>query len=163
MEVVVTVTTTDLGHVVPAHHTRRIAFQSADVGNVQLPGEVGHDACRNLRGVGEESAQEPHRAQLHGEPEAVVIATASGDEAAIGVVEVEVAIEQSGRRLARVAAVAPLLILSQEVDRHPGAFLKQSVRLDSACQIGSSAFGAYGHCEFIGFPEPILCDKMGIR
>lgn len=28
---------------------------------------VGHDACRDLGGVGEESTQEPHRAELHGE------------------------------------------------------------------------------------------------
>jgi hypothetical protein len=91
-----------------------------------MPGEVDHDARRDLGGVGEESAQEPRRAELHGEPEAGVIAPAPGDEAAIGVVEVEVAFEQGTRRLARVAAIASLLILGQEVDGHPRSFLEIS-------------------------------------
>jgi hypothetical protein len=118
VEVAVAVATTDLGDMVPAHHTGRIAFQAVGIGDAQLPGEVGHDARGDLGGVGEESTQEPHRTELHGESEAGVIAPASGDQGAIRVVEVEVAFEQGARRLARVAAVAPLLILGQEVDGH---------------------------------------------
>jgi hypothetical protein len=71
VEVAVAVAVTNLGNVVPAHHTRRIALQPAGVGDAQLPGEVGHDAPRDLGGVSEERAQESHRAELHGDPEAV--------------------------------------------------------------------------------------------
>ena len=55
-----------------------------------------------------------------------MIAPAPGDETAIRVVEMEVAFELGGRRLARVAAVAALLLLGQEVDGHPRPFLKSS-------------------------------------
>jgi hypothetical protein len=136
VEIAVAVAATDLGDVVPTHHAGRIAFQPAGIGDAQLPGEVSHHACRDLGGVGEESAQEPHRAELDGEPEASVIAPAPGDEAAIGVVEVEVAFEQGTRRLARVTAIASLLLFGQEVDRHPGPFLRSSPRLVAGCQIG---------------------------
>jgi hypothetical protein len=89
---------------------------------VLLPGEVGHDALRDIGGVGQEGAQEPHRAELHGEAEAGVIVPAPGDEAAVGVVEVEVAPELRGRRLARVAAVAQVLarLLRKYTLRRPG-------------------------------------------
>ena len=137
VEVAVAVAAADLGGVIPALLARRVALQAAGVGDAQLPGEVGHDARRDLGRVGQESAQEPHRPELHGEPEAVVIAPAPGDEATILVVEVEVAFELGGRRLARVAAVAPLLILGQEVDGHPRPFLKSPLRLVAGCQIGS--------------------------
>ena len=63
---------------VPTHHARRIALQLAGLGDAQLPGEVGHDAPRDLEGVGKESAQEPHCAELHGETEAGVIAPVPG-------------------------------------------------------------------------------------
>ena len=78
VEVAVAVVATDLGDVVPAHLARRIALQPAGVGDAQLPGEVGHDAPRDLGGVGQEGAQEPHRAELHGEAEAGVIAAGTG-------------------------------------------------------------------------------------
>lgn len=51
-------------------------------------------------------------------PDAVVIAPASGDETTVLVSEVELAFALGVRRLARVAAVAPLLLLDQEVDGH---------------------------------------------
>ncbi len=119
VEVAVAVAATNLGNVVPAHHTRRIALQPAGVGDAQLPGEVGHDAPRDLGGVSEESAQESHRAELHSEPEAGVIIPAPGDEAAVLVVEMEVAFKLGGRRLAGVATIASLLLPGQEIDGHP--------------------------------------------
>src|SRR5262249_13230396 len=109
----------DLGGVVQAHFTRSVALQSAGVGDVQLPGEVGHDARRDVSRIGQEGAQESHRAELHGEPEARVIAPAAGDEATILVVEVKVSLQLGWCGLARVAAVAALLLHGQEVDWHP--------------------------------------------
>ncbi len=133
VEVAVAVATADLGGVIPTLLACCVASQAIGIGDAQLPGEVGHDSRGDLGQVGQEGAQEPHGPELHGEPEAVVIAPASGDEATILVVEVEVAFELGGRWLARVAAIAPLLILGQEVDRHPRPFLKSS--LSPRCRV----------------------------
>jgi hypothetical protein len=84
-----------------------------------LPGEVGHDARWNLGQVGQEGAQESHRSELHGEPQAVVIPSVPCDRTAIRIVEMEIASELGGRRLAGVAAIAALLLLGQEIDGHP--------------------------------------------
>ena len=129
VEVAVAIATADLGGVIPAFLASCVASQAIGVVDAQLPGEVGHDSRGDFGQVGQEGAQKPHGPDLRGEPETVVIAPAPGDEATILVVEVEVAFELGGRWLARVAAIASLLILGQEVDRHPRPFLKSPIRL----------------------------------
>ena len=162
VEVAVAIATADLGGVIPAFLASCVASQAIGVVDVQLPGEVGHDSRGDFGQVGQEGAQKPHGPDLRGEPETVVITSASGDEATILVVEVEVAFELGGRWLARVAAIAPLLILGQEVDRHPTPFLKSPIRLGARCQIGSPSPRHRQTLEIIGFPEPRSCDKMGV-
>lgn len=118
MEVTVAIVPSDLGGVVPPLLPRGVAPQALGLGDAQLPGEVGHDARRDLGGVGQKGAQEPHRAELHREPQPVVASSAPMDENAFRVVEMEVASELGSRRLARVATVAALLLFGQEVDGH---------------------------------------------
>ena len=88
----------------------------------QLPGDMGDDDVRDVGGIIEERPQEPDRPQLQGKAQPVVIATPRLQHRAIGVVEMEVATELSGRGLAGVAAVVPLLLCGQEIDGHPGSF-----------------------------------------
>ena len=161
MEVTVTVVAADLGGVVPAILARRVALPSTGVGDVQLPGEVNHDTRWDFGQVGQEGAQESYGPQLHREPEARGIAPAAGDEAAIRVVEVEVALQLGGRRFARIAAIAPLLLPGQEVDWHPRLSLQSSLRLGAECQIGSPRATPSRTQEIIGFRESTSCDKMG--
>ena len=162
VEVEVAIATADLGGVIPAFLASCVASQAIGIVDVQLPGQVGHDSRGDFGQVGQEGAQEPHGPDLRREPETVVITTASGDEPTILVVEVEVAFELGGRWLARIAAIAPLLILGQEVDRHPSSFLKSPIRLGARCQIGSPSPRHRLTLEIIGFPEPRSCDKMSI-
>ena len=127
-----------------------------------MPGDVGHDARWDLGGVGQERTQESHRAELHGEPETVVVSSVPVDQEPVCVVEMEVATELGCRRLAGVAAVAALLLLRQEVDGHarsPSRNLFFSLGIE--CQIGSRARGIREPGKIIGFPEPIPGDKMG--
>jgi hypothetical protein len=57
-----------------------IVRQAAGIIDNELLGDPVGDDLRHLGGSGEERAEEPHRAQLYGEPEPVVIAAASGDQ-----------------------------------------------------------------------------------
>jgi hypothetical protein len=67
---------------------------------------------------GEERAEEPHRAQVDGEPEPVVIAAASRDQRPVPLIEVKEPLKlRCGRRFA-VAAVARQLAGAQEINRH---------------------------------------------
>src|SRR3954447_11241518 len=77
------------------------------------------------------------------------------------IVEVEVALELGGRRLTRVAAIAPLLILGQEVVRHPIPLPESPIRLGARCRIGSPSPRHRQTLEIIGFPGPIPRGKMG--
>ncbi len=161
VEVAVAVVAADLGGVVPALLPRGVAPQALGLGDAQLPGDVGHDARWDLGGVGQEGAQESHRAELHGEPQTVVVSSVPIDQAPVGVVEMEVATELGGRRLARIAAVAALLLLSQEVDGHARSPSRNLfLHLGIECQIGSPARGTREPGKNIGFPEPIPGDKM---
>src|SRR5262249_47570924 len=146
---------------VPAVLARRIALPSTGISDVQLPGEVNDDTRWDFGQVGQEGAQESYSPQLHGEPEARGIAPAAGDEAAIRVVEVEVAFQLGGRRFARIAAIAPLLLPGQKVDRHPRLSLQSFLRLGAECQIGSPCATPSRAQEIIGFLEPTSSDKMG--
>src|SRR3954471_23858941 len=76
------------------------------------------------------------------------------------IVEVEVALELGGRRLTRVAAIAPLLILGQEVDRHPIPMPESPIRLGARCRIGSPSPRHRQTLEIIVFPGPIR--QMGM-
>src|SRR5262249_10992054 len=104
----------------------RVSLQADGVGDAELPAEMGDNARRDLGQVGQEGPQEPHCPELHGEPEAVVIAPVLGDEALIRVVAIEVASQLCPRGPACVTAVATLLLFGQEVDGHPRPFLKAS-------------------------------------
>ena len=161
MEVAISVVTADLGGVIPALLTGRVALQAGGVGDAELPAEVGDDAQWDLGGVGQEGPQEPHGPELHGESEPVVIPSVPIDQTAIRVVEMKVASQLPGRRLTGVPAVAALLLPGQEVDGHPGPFPRSSPGLGAGCQIGSPARGARGSGRIIGFPGPIHGDKMG--
>jgi hypothetical protein len=162
VKIAVTVVAADLGGMIPPLLSRRVAPQADGVGDAELPAEMGDNARRDLGQVGQEGPQEPHGPELHGKPQAVVITSVPGDELTIRIVEMEVAAPLCRRWLARIAAVAALLLRGQEVDGHPGPFLKSPLHLDGECQIGSYARGVRGYGKIIGFPEPISCDKMAI-
>ncbi len=66
----------------------------------------------------EERAEEPHRRELDGEPEPVVIAATVGDQVAVAIVEVKEALELARRRRLDVAAVAGDLRRAEKVDGH---------------------------------------------
>jgi hypothetical protein len=124
MEITVAIGPADLGGVVPALLARGVTPQALGLGDAQLPGDVGDDARRDLGGVGQEDAQESHRPELHGKAEARGIAPAPADETTILVIQMKVAPQLGGCRLACVAALAALLFLGQEVDGHPRPFPK---------------------------------------
>lgn len=84
----------------------------------QLAGGVAHGGRRRLHGIVEEGAEQPDRAELNRNTEAVVVAAVLGDEGAVSVVEVEMAGELVGRGLVREAAVAAGLVVGDEADRH---------------------------------------------
>jgi hypothetical protein len=80
-----------------------------------------HSERRCLRGVIDEGAEQPDRAELHRHAQPVVVAAVLSDEGAIGVVEVEVAGELVERGVARKAPVSTGLIVGQEGDGHAGS------------------------------------------
>ena len=95
-----------------------ILSQTARVLDGELLGDPAGDDLRHLGGSGEERAEEPHRAQLDGEPEPVVIAAASRDQRPVSLIEVKEPLKlRCGRRFA-VAAVARQLAGAQEINRH---------------------------------------------
>ncbi len=75
---------------------------------------MGRDRPGHLGRVGQEPAQEADGAELHGEPEAVVLAAPHVDQVAVGAVKVEVAVKLGLVRLAGVPAVAALLLRAEE-------------------------------------------------
>ena len=75
---------------VTAPAAERIAPHAWRVLDPELRGQVHRDGPRDVRGGGQERAQETDGAQLHGEPEPVVLPAADVDQGPVGGVEVEV-------------------------------------------------------------------------
>ena len=73
---------------------------------------------RNRGGIRKEGAQKPDRAELNGKSQTVVVAAVSRDHLAVSVVQMEIASELTGRRMIRIAPIAAVLVLTQELDRH---------------------------------------------
>ncbi len=118
-EVAVAVAAANLAGVLPPGGCPlAVAGQDGRVGDPELGGQVRHRAGRHGGRIGQEGAEETHRAELRGQTEAVVVAAAIGEQRAVGLVEVEIAGELGGRRLPGVAPVAPLLLDGEENDRH---------------------------------------------
>ena len=95
-----------------------ILRQAARILDTELLGDPAGDDLRHLGGSREERAEEPHRAQLDGEPESVVISAASRDQRPVSLVEVKEPLKLSHRRCLGVAAVGRELAGAQEIDRH---------------------------------------------
>jgi len=91
-----------------------VLLERTRVGDTELRSEVCRDRPRHLGRVGQERAQETDGAELDGEPEAVVLAAPHVDQIAVGVVQVEVAVELGLVRIAGVPAVATLLLRAEE-------------------------------------------------
>jgi hypothetical protein len=92
--------------------------QAARILDSKFLGDPAGDDLRHLGGAGEERAEEPHRAQLHGKPEPIVITAMSRDQRPVALVEVKEPLKLRNRRRLAVAAVARQLGRAQEIDRH---------------------------------------------
>lgn len=57
-----------------------VLLEHAGVGNTQLSSQMRRDRPRHLARVGQERAEEPHSANLDGEPETVVLTSANFHE-----------------------------------------------------------------------------------
>ncbi len=86
--------------------------------DADLLADKGRHAGWRLGHVVEKGAEVAYGSELHRQSQAHVIATARTNEGLVGVVEVKVAGELIGRRLAVEPAVAALLRLVQEADGH---------------------------------------------
>jgi hypothetical protein len=98
----------------------QVPREAGRVCDPQLPAQVGHHDGRNIDRIGEEGAQEPHRDQLQGEAQPVLVPAPLGDQGEVGVVEMEVTRQLGGRGLTGVAAITPLLLRGQGIDGHQG-------------------------------------------
>ncbi len=96
----------------------RVASEGGRV-HAELGCNVSCHLLWQLDGIGQEGSQEPDRAKLDPEAEAIVVSAAAGDQASVGVVEVEVTCELFGRRLSSIAAVVAPLLLGEERCGHP--------------------------------------------
>jgi len=117
-EVAVAVAAADLGGVVPARLAAAVGLQVSALRHGELPGQRRHDAGRHVAGILQEHAKVPDGAELQGQTELVVVATALSDQGTVGVVEVERARQVGGRRLAVVAPVGRFLSGGEEGDGH---------------------------------------------
>jgi hypothetical protein len=68
------------------------------VGDVNLAAEIPDDGFRHLGQVGDEGAQEAHRPELEGVPEAIVVTAVLGQPLPVGVIQVEMVSQLHGRR-----------------------------------------------------------------
>ena len=91
-----------------------VLLEYPGVGDVQLGGEVRGDRPGHVGGTGQERPEEPDGAQLHGEPEAVVLPAADVDEFAGNGVQVEVPVQLPLVGVIGVPTVAALLLGGQE-------------------------------------------------
>lgn len=73
--------------------TLRIHRQAARIADDELLGDAVGDDLRHFCRSREKRAQEPHSAQLHGEPEPVVIAAAAVDQHPISLIEMKEPLE----------------------------------------------------------------------
>src|SRR5262249_37412193 len=88
-EIAVAIGRFDLVDMVPMGLSDAVASQARQVSNRQLPGDMGDDDARDIDGIIEERSQEPDRAELHGEAQAVVVATSGFQHRAVSVVKME--------------------------------------------------------------------------
>jgi hypothetical protein len=86
--------------------------------NAYLLADKGAHARRRFSQVVEERAEITHDTELRRNTEAHVIATTRADESPVGVIEVKMARELIGRRLAIEPAVTAFLGLGQKADGH---------------------------------------------
>lgn len=77
-----------------------------------------NDRVGYVGGVGEEGSEEANSAELYGEAQSIVIASALGDKPVVFVIEVKEAGKLLRGRLTSVASVGAPLILGEESDRH---------------------------------------------
>jgi hypothetical protein len=91
-------------------HARRVADR-------RLIGQELHRRPRNVQRILQEAPYCPHGAQLHRETQAM-IRSAPRDQASIGVIEVEGALDLARRQLAGEPAVRGNLLIGQELHRH---------------------------------------------
>ena len=99
--------------------------------------------------AGEEPAEKPHRRELNGGAEPVVIAGAVGDPVTVKIVRSEEPFELSRRRRLAVAAVAGGLERTEKVDRHaPSATVKPELSAGgdsrSCDAVSAATAGSYG-------------------
>jgi hypothetical protein len=107
--------------------TPRVQGQAVRLGDGELARDRPGDDRRDVGRVREERAEKPHRRELNGEAEPVVIAATITDLVAVKVVEVKEPLELTRRRWLAVATVAGDLRRAEKVDRHqPSATLKPS-------------------------------------
>ena len=104
----------------PASAAFTVESKTAWISDAELSREGAHDTGRHPDRIVEEGAQEPHGAELDGEPEAHVIPALGSGQLPVSIIKVEMARELVRARLARVAAVSPFLLGGEERDRHPG-------------------------------------------
>ena len=100
----------DFAGVLPTSAAVAIDGDAVRVADAELSRDVAHNAGGHRGEIINEGAKESHRAELNGEPEAHVIPTLRHGQLAVSVIKMKMARELVLARLARIAAVSPLLL-----------------------------------------------------
>ncbi|HEX9373715.1 MAG TPA: hypothetical protein VF897_22065, partial [Roseiflexaceae bacterium] len=117
-EVAVAVLALDLPGVLAVRRLARGVVDQAARIDAQLLGDPCSDDLGHLGRPGQERAQEPHGAQLHGEAKTVVLAAAAIDQHPVAIVEVKEPLQLRRRRRLGIAAVRGPVLSAQEINRH---------------------------------------------
>src|ERR1700729_406557 len=104
--------------VVPAGFAVAVMEKATKLFDLELPCKAVDDAGRHVREVLQEGAQEPGGAELDGETQTAMFAAMGVDEAAIAVVQVEIAGQLFRAEFSGEAAVVIPLLFCQETDGH---------------------------------------------
>jgi hypothetical protein len=118
----------DFACVLDALSAAGVGRKSAAIGDIELPCEDADYGVRHRKAVLEEGAEVAHGAQLQRKAKAMSCAAALLDQAAVGIVEVEIARQVVGRRWSRVATKAGELFVGEEIDRHEVSPLRRPKR-----------------------------------
>ena len=117
-ELAVAEASTNSPGVLPTNPALAIQGEASQVCDSERARHIARHTGRHVNRIVQKGAQEPHGAELHGEPQPHVIPAFGRGQFAVGIVEVEVSGELVRAGLTRVAAVPALLFRGQEGDWH---------------------------------------------
>lgn len=95
-----------------------VASQRGGIGDPQLACQVGDHPRRHLTEITQERAQIPHRTELNGKAQPLVVAAPLAEQIPIVSIQIEILGQFRLRRLARIAAIRLFLLSGDKLNRH---------------------------------------------